>query len=154
MKLTSIAQEASKQIPHAKRQHWQRKISQFSKFLIGQRNRYQRKLQRSTSYSERQIITSVLKQLTILINSHVSKDRNNSWYRFIRGLPPGGKKFWKLTRAIKGTKKHVEKLTVDGAITYNDGNKANIIADVFENHHNSTTNLTSTVDHAVRKHSR
>lgn len=151
-KITYIVQEAAKQIPVGNIQVWQRKLSQLSIFLIGQRRRYRRKLQRCSNSSERGLIICLIKQLTILINYNINNDRNNSWYQFLQKLPTGNKKFWKLAKTMKGSKAFMRSLAIDGVEVHNNKEKANIIAEVFENFHKTTYNLTSPVEHKVAKH--
>lgn len=151
-KITQITQEAAKKVPVKEKQVWQRKISQITLYLIGQRKRYVRKLQRTNNVSDRPYLISVLKQLNILINYHVANDRNDNWNKFIQRLPPGNKKFWQLNRVIRGNKSGVGVLAIDGAEVHNNERKANIIADVFERSHQITDNLPSSADRMVSKH--
>lgn len=151
-KTTSIVQNAVRQIPIGKKQTWQRKLSKLTLNLIGQRNRYRRLLQRCSDHQERLTITAVLKQLRALIDYHVCHDRNNSWSTFLQGLPPGNKKFWLLTKAIKGKKTPIGPLSIDGVAVYNNEQIANEIANVFEYYHGITQNMSSSSDRVVLKH--
>lgn len=99
--VTNILTEASKKVPLVEKQCWQRKLSQLCLCLIGQRKRFKRKLQRCYQTTERIRITSILNQLKTLINQNLFKDRNNSWNNFLRSLPAGKQKFWKITKAVK-----------------------------------------------------
>ena len=90
--------------------------------------------------------------MNAMIDKHVLKDRNNSWIKFIKRLPPGSKKFWNLTKAMKREIVKTESLNVDGAEVYNSNEKANIIANVFENSHQTTINMTSKVETKVMDH--
>ena len=55
-----------------------------------------------------------------------------------------------LTNAIKGNKKGVCNLTIDGVVKYNNKEKTEIISEVFANSHNTTRNITSPVDNIVK----
>lgn len=103
MNITNTLQEADGKIPVRHTQTWQRRLSKLSLYLIGQRNRYRRKLQRSQLF-QRPFLISVTKQLTHLIEVHISKDFNTNWNNFLRKLPTGSKNFWKITKAIRGKK--------------------------------------------------
>lgn len=150
--ITSIVQKASEQIPVGSQPIRQRKLSRTTLLLIGQRKRYRRKLQRTNNLSERILIICLLKQLTRLINFHIGNDRNNSWNQFLQGLPTGSKKFWKLTKAMKGNTTNIRSLTTDGVEVYNSKEKCELIAEVFENFHKTTYNLSSIKDNVVLKH--
>lgn len=78
-----------------------------------------------------------------LIDYHVLNDRNNSWDKFLLSLPPGQKKFWLLAKAMRGAKAKVGVLTRDGAEVHNNLEKANIIAQAFEDVHQITSNIPS-----------
>lgn len=150
--VTKIMVGASNKVPVGERQVWQKKLSHLSLYLIGQRNRFRRKLQRCTQTSERPALLCVLKQLNILINQNVSKDRNKNWNDFLQKLPTGKKKFWKIAKAIKGKREAVSQLIVNGAEVHDNVSKANHIADVFENSHQITYDVVSTADRYVNKH--
>lgn len=70
-KITSIVQEASQQVPQGIRDVWQKKLSRVSLYLLGQRNRYTRKFQRTHGLSERNTIRCILNQLTMLTDQQV-----------------------------------------------------------------------------------
>lgn len=150
--LTKIVQSAIKLVPVGKTQPWQKKLSTLTLYLIGQRNKFKRRLQRANNITDRITISCILKQLRIFIDHNVLRDRNNSWSKFIRELPPGNKKFWRLTKAIRGNNVRLERLTVDGVDVYDNNVQANIIADVFEANHRSTINNSSTMDRKVNSY--
>lgn len=60
-KVTHIIQQASQKIPRGRVNTWQRKISDLSKRLISQRNKYKRKFQRCTDSNRKSQISSILK---------------------------------------------------------------------------------------------
>lgn len=151
-KITHIIQDASNKIPVKEKQIWQKKLSQISLYLIGQRNRFRRKLQRCNNSLERPFLLSTLKQLNILISTHVSNDRNFYWNNFLEKLPAGNKKFWMLNRAMRGNKTGVGSLLINGVEVDNNKTKANAIADVFESSHQLTLNKPSSADRMVLKH--
>lgn len=138
--LIAIVNGAYCLIPVEQKNSWQRDISYISKMLIGQRNKYKRKLQRSRDPVLRAQLISILNQLNSLISYHLNKDRNESWTRFISKLPSGSKKFWKLTKALKGKNSGFTDLKVNDAILKSGGEKANAIADVFGVSHTITVN--------------
>lgn len=151
-KITNIIQQAESKIPVGEKVTWQKRLSRLSLYLIGQRKRFRRRLQRSYNLSERNMLICLLKQLDQLIEYHVQNDRNISWYKFLRSLPPGKKKFWLLTKAMRGAKPRIEVLTQDGADVYNNFEKANIIAEVFEDSHKISTNTISGNEEGVIRH--
>lgn len=147
--IIAIAKEAFNKIPTARKNSWQREISDTSKMLIGQRNRYKRKLQRCLDVNKKMEIKSILCQLNRLIDFHVPKDRNDNWSIFISKLPSGSKKFWKLTKAFKGKTSNLGDLHVNGEILKSGKDKANAIADAFEKFHTITLNNLSSMDNTV-----
>lgn len=150
-KITQTIQGSSNLVPVTEIEPWQKKLSQISIYLIGQRRKYRRRLQRSIDILERRTLTSILKQLNLLIKYHVLNDRNNSWSKFIHRLPIGKKKFWLLSKAIKGKRAPVGTLHVDGADIYDSEIKANTIAQTFENFHGTTHSIISPNERKVIK---
>lgn len=142
VKTTNIVKEAQNKIPLRKFNVWQSKLSQTTLHLIGQRNKFRRKLQRSYNNTERIYLSAVLKQLNNMINIHVSNDRNKNWNVFLKSLPAGNK-MWKINKAIRGRTSTFESLTIDGVDVYDNKTKAKAIADVFENSHQITLNMLS-----------
>lgn len=151
-RITKIVQGAAEKVPKVEKQAWQQRLSRLTIYLIGQRRRYTRKLQRSNNVQERIYLTCVLKQLSKLISWHTCQDRNNSWNNFLQGLPPGRKKFWAITKAIKGKKCSVGNLKSNGTDVLCNTDKANLIADSFENAHKTTLSSHSSVEGKVEKH--
>lgn len=152
LKITKIIQQADRKIPTAESNVWQKRLSHLTQYLIGQRNRFRRKFQRSVSLQERNMLICVLKQLDQLIEYHVLNDRNISWNKFLRSLPPGKKKFWLLSKAMRGAKAKIGVLSRDGADVYNNLDKANVIAEVFEDSHKITANIVSPNEQSVIRH--
>lgn len=150
-KLTNIVQSSFEKIPTGDKNEWQREISDLSKYLISQRNKFRRKLQRCNDNRKAQL-KAIVKQLNNLINFHLNKDRNEKWSKFISNLPTGSKKFWKISKAIKGNRTSLADLTINGEILKTNDTKANAIADVFEKSHTLTLNYTSPLDRRVNRY--
>lgn len=148
-KLIAIVKGAFGMIPVDWKNSWQRVISSASKMLIAQRNKYKRKLQRCRDPGHSAHLSSILRQLNGLVNSHLNRDRNEAWSRFISKLPPGSKKFWKLTKALKGKNSVISDLNSNGIILKTGVEKANAIAEAFGKSHTITVNNPSPLDSRV-----
>ena len=77
-KITDIMKKSYQFILVFKSQFWQKKLSRLTLYLIGQRNKYRRKLQRCNIASKINQIIYILKQLTLFIDYHIQNDKNNS----------------------------------------------------------------------------
>ena len=71
-RITDILKESYQFFPVGEGQVWQKKLSRLTLYLIGQRNKYRRKLQRCNIISERNQIICILKQLTLFIDYHIN----------------------------------------------------------------------------------
>ncbi|XP_065369085.1 uncharacterized protein LOC135961480 [Calliphora vicina] len=152
VKAISISNNAYRKIPVGNNRDWKNNISDLMINLIRQRKKYQRKLQRCSDYGRRQTLISILKQLRSLIDFHINRDRNENWSTFIKKLPTGSKQFWKLTKTFKCKRFEIPSLKLNGHEYNTNEDKANIIADVFEQSHKITLNNHTTMDKKVQRH--
>lgn len=81
-----------------------------------------------------------------MININVSIGRNKNWNMFLKRLPAGNKRMWKINKAIRGKRSTINSLTIDGVDVYDNKTKVNAITDVFKNLHQITLNMLSKMD--------
>lgn len=148
-KVTNIIKGAIEQVPHGETKSYIRQISETSLSLIRQRKTIQRRYQRCFDSNRRITYQSMIKQISRLIDFHLDNDRNVAWSKFISNLPPGSKKFWKMSKIIKGKHTSIPSLKVNGVEVSSSENKADTIADVFERAHNITLHNHSSMDSKV-----
>lgn len=116
----------------------QNNFSRLTIYLIGQRRRFVRKLQRTYDDSQRTLLKSVIKRISQLIDENVIKDVNN-WHSTLNKQPAGSKNFWRISKA-------------DGVNIVSTDRKVNVIADEFERAHQITENEYTLADRKVMKH--
>lgn len=150
-KIINIIKGSIEQIPHGESKSHARQISGISISLIRQRKTIQRKYKRCFDSNRRNTLSCILKQLNRLIDYHLDKDRNASWSNFISKLPSGSKKFWKISKTIKGKHTSIPSLKVNGAEISSPEGKTEAIADIFERAHNITLFNHSSMDLQVSK---
>lgn len=150
--ITKTLQEVNNKIPTVRKLNNKNNLSKLSVYLIGQRKRFTRKLQRAHDPDQMILLKSLIKRISQLIDENVSNDVNNNWNTFLSKLPAGSKNFWRVSRAMRCKITAVETLTVDGVDMERADIKANVIADTFERAHKITHSDHSAADRKVVQH--
>lgn len=101
------------------------------KTLIRQRNRLRRDYQRTLD----QQIKRDYNALTRQIKDSIAQDRNNKWQRKLENLKTTDNSIWKLIKALKTKKSTIPTLTRQNTNYHSDLDKANILANTFEQAH-------------------
>lgn len=128
------------------------KLSNQSRLCIKMRNKYKRLYQRTSDINMKNTFSSIVKQLNKLIDSNISKDRNDQWQSLLAKLPKGSKQFWRITKTFKGKQiNRISSLHQNGHIFYSDDDKVRLIADQFEYAHRLTENMTHSIERKVSK---
>ena len=70
--------------------------------------------------------------MRLLIDHHLTKNRNFQWGIVLSKLPPGNKKFWLITKSLKNISSTIPNLTVVNREISNNDNKVNAIINVLE----------------------
>ena len=78
-----IFRDAGDQIPVGEQKGWQRRLSDATLRLIKERRKYQRKLKKCSDNLTRQSFIAIIGQLALLIDHHLTKDRNVQWGTFL-----------------------------------------------------------------------
>lgn len=147
VKFIDLINRSTRVVPMKSRKEYQPILSDVTKICIRNRNAYLRRFQRSTNAIERTTLSSIVKQLNILIKANVHIDRNKQWDQFLQNLPSGSSRFWKLSKAMKGKKvSNIPNLNNEGSIAETDIVKANVLADIFVRNNSTTRNWNSPVD--------
>lgn len=149
--LVDIVKGVSNKIPYVIKRSFETELSPISLHLIRQRKMFQRKFHRCADPNLRRSYSAILKQLRKLINFHIDRDRNKNWSKFISTLPSGSKKFWKISKFIKGKHTAIPQLVVNGTIFITPEEKSDKIAEVFEKAHTTTLNFHSPMTQKVNK---
>lgn len=149
--LIEITKGVNDKIPYVVRRSFETEISPISISLIRQRKVFQRKFHRCADLNLRRTYSVILRHLRKLINFHLELDRNKKWFNFISTLPPGNKKFWKITKLIKGKHTAIPKLIVNGSILITPQEKSNAISEVFAKAHSTTLNDHSSMTAKVKR---
>lgn len=154
--VSDVLKKAHDLVPTGKKAYWFRKISPLSKYLIGQRNKYKRKIQRCSDMHGKAQLKSIISQLNNLIDFHLNKDRNENFSCFVSKFTTGSKKFWHVSKAFRSNSKKnaVPDLSSNNGTIKTDKEKANILADVFEGNNSTTLNDTSPMDRKVGSYTR
>lgn len=84
------------------------------------------------------------------IDDLVNADRNMNWNKVLSNLAPVDKKFWKISKALRGKhSKAVGKLIHNGNSLFTDEEKVNCIADEFEKSRTLTMGFKHSIDGKV-----
>lgn len=150
-KVVDILKRAKEKVPIGEIITHERCISFLALRIIRQRNRIRRKFKRCSDRDRRQSLLTILKQLNRFVDFYLNRDRNERWSNFIQKLPAGRKKFWKISKTLKGKRASIPTLSVNGVKLSTCKSKADAIADVFEQAHVITVNDRSTLDSKVAK---
>lgn len=127
-------------------------VTSTTKACIQSRNKLKRQWQRCKDPILKLAIKSTLNFSNKLIDKAVNEDRNENWSQMLSNLPTGDKKFWRITKAIRG--KHSNKIGQlrdgDKDLFTND-EKVNSIANTFEKSHTLTSNFKHSIDIKVKR---
>lgn len=126
-----------------------RRVSSLCKQIISTRNKYRRQFQRCPDPNVRTTLGAIIRELNKLISIHIINDRNEQWANMLSKLPVGNKKFWKLSKFIKGKNKPIGSLEVNNCLITDNSEKVNAIADHFCNAHLTTVHLNGPIDKKV-----
>lgn len=96
-------------VPKIKRTNKMLNISNPTKNLISERNNMKRNLQRCHDPQRKIELKQNINELNRKIKTNVDLDRNNNWSQTLSKLKTGTKKFWHITKKIKG--KYTNKIT-------------------------------------------
>ena len=99
-----VINTAKSAIPRKISSHHLLQISDNTKLCIQMRNKLKRQSQRTNNNNLKILLQAAVKQLNKLIDENVRKDRNENWNKFLSKLPIGSKRFWCITKALRGKK--------------------------------------------------
>lgn len=108
---------------------------------IGKRNKCKRKQQRATDNRSALFYEQCTKFLNKIINKRINSERNRKWSNLLENMKPGDKRFWKLSRSLRGKRKNqIPHLEVGNDKLISDAEKAESLADIFSQSHYLTIN--------------
>lgn len=119
---------------------------------ISYKNSLTRQWQRCTNDVSKRKIKSEINIINILIRELSTRDRNNNWQDLMRNINTDKKKYWKISRSLRGKNECLPNILLDNntnVVTNVD--KAEALAGVFEKSHVLTINQTHTHDQKVHR---
>lgn len=138
-------------IPHTTKDNKLHKISKDTKLLIKQRNKVKRIWQRCTDSTLKSRWKTELNCCNKEISKNIMQQRNENWSQTLSKLKTADKKFWHLSKTIRGKYANtIGKLSHDNNTLISSKEKANCLAKAFEKAHNTNVNTSSPIDTAVR----
>lgn len=118
--------------------------------LIKTRRVIKRKAQRTASLSESNLYKEYIKLISKIINERIWIERNNKWSNMLSKLAPGDKRFWQISKSLRGKgKKNIPRLLVQNNLLISKEEIANTLADTFATAHNITSNSYHSIDNRV-----
>lgn len=108
---------------------------------------YKRRFQRSSDSSLRTTYHAIIRELNKLISCHMENSINSQWSTFLSKLHVGGKNFFKIAKRIKGKSSFTstKTFTVNNREITDNAEKAELVANHFENAHLTTLNSSTRV---------
>lgn len=108
---------------------------------IGERNKYKRKQQRATDNHSALFYGQCTKFLNKIIDRRINSEKNKKWSDLLSKLKPGDKRFWKLSRNLRGKRRNQIPHLEDGHNKLiSDEEKAEKLANTFAESHSLTLN--------------
>lgn len=126
-------------------------ISVATKNLIQSKNTLKRQWQRTYTEPEKSMLKTQLNRLQQQITENIKADLNTNWDKQLRNISKGNKKLWNLSKRFRGKNdSHLDKIKIDGVQSFNDTDKANCLANIFEKSHTLTTNYSHPNNSTIR----
>lgn len=117
---------------------------------IRYKNKLTRNWQRCTDAVNRGIFRSAINIAGKLVKDLVRRDRNSNWRSMLDKLGPGSKKFWRISRSLRGKQASAPStLQHAGDLIITNHDKAEAFASIFENSHTTTLNDTHPHDRTI-----
>lgn len=120
-------------------------LDEATKKMIAERNRLRRSWQRSRDPSTKSFINLLSK----LIAEKIQMLKNKFWDKKLQDFKVGQKSFWKLAKRMRGTTTSVKHLKINGDVLVDPVDKANALADTFEQAHKTTATMAHQHDRLV-----
>lgn len=146
-KFTKIILDAQTHNIPTKSQNIRSAISTETKQLIQTKNALKRRWQRTHIEPDKSILKTELNRLQKQINRQTASDSNNFWNKNLRNMSKSNKKLWNLSKQLRGKcDSVVNKIKIQGRHLSNDKDKANCLAEIFEEAHSITSEYTNAND--------
>lgn len=153
-KIYETIQEAkNRAVPLVEKQnHDFYELSSETKACIKHRNILKRNWQRSRDSYLKPILKRMLNQYNRFVSIKVTNDRNTNWNNTLSKFEGGDRHFWRISKILKGNKsKRIEKLLVGDKYIVTNEEKANALADNFEQNHMLTSTYFHSIEHKVKR---
>lgn len=127
-------------------------VSVDTKACIQFRNALNRQWKRCRDPVKKAELKSLINIANKKIDKAVFNDRNANFNDMLSNLKTGDKKFWKVTKAIRGKNSNIIGCLRDGdKVLFTNDEKVNAIADTFEKSHALTSNFKHSIDVKVER---
>ena len=152
-RLTELILEARDHaVPYSVKKSKTFDISDDTKASIGYRNALNRKWKRCTDSKVKVELKSLINKTNRRIDKAVFTERNENFNRMLSNLNTGDKKFWKVTKAIRGKHSgHIGFLHDGERVLFTNAEKVNALADTFEKSHALTSDYKHSIDVKVKR---
>lgn len=122
---------------------------------IRYKNRLVRNWQRCIDPSSKARLKTAINIVGKMINDLIRRDRNSNWQSMLEKLDTGSKKYWRITRSLRGKRSGAPStLRYNGNCISTNSEKADAFASIFERAHTTTLNNVHPhdrkVDHYIR----
>lgn len=125
-------------------------ISSHTKQLIHSKNALKRRWQRTHIEPEKSRLKSELNRLQKQINNTVKADQSKYWDNKLKCITKGSKKLWNLSKQYRGKfDSSIDKIKIPGSHSISDADKANCLANIFEESHKITAHFVHEDDRVV-----
>lgn len=126
-------------------------ITDDTKNMIRIKNTVKRRWQRCANEDTRRQLKSELNGMQRTIDSRVRYELNASISKQISSFSKGSKSMWQLTKRMRGkSDNNATKIKIEGQLTIDDNDRANVVAKTFEKSHQITFNYKHENDAVVR----
>lgn len=114
------------------------------------RRSMKKKIDRAISLQEKLLYERYIKLLSKSIDKHINTERNEKWTKLLSDMKAGDKKFWKISRSLRGKGKIKIPCLNVGAVKINsDYEKAQLLANTFVAANNLSTHFSHSQDRYV-----
>lgn len=117
---------------------------------IAERKKFKRKYQRTNNNHLSDYYHQCTQFLTYIINKRITSERNKKWNDLLTGMKTGDKRFWKISRKLRGKgKAQIPYLMHGNTKLISDTEKSEILAETFAKSNKLTSNYSHPSDKRI-----
>lgn len=110
-------------------------IPPYLQIMIREKNKLRKKLRTTGDNSLKRPIN----QLTFQIKQSITNIKNDTWSKRLAKMSPTNGSLWKMTKYLRSTNNSINTLETGGKFLNNPADKAELLANTFQNNHDITT---------------